>query len=151
MPLNLTSSAFKDGQPIPRTFTCSGADASPALDWTGIPPSTQSLALIIDDRDAQGWVHWVLFNIPASASGLSEGVPSHKELTDGSRQGLNDFRKIGYNGPCPPPGSPHRYDFKLYALDVQLDLAAGTTKAALERAMHGHVLGESRLTGTFKR
>ena len=153
MPLSLTSNAFTDGQSIPRQFTCSGADTSPALAWTGVPAAARSLALIVDDPDAPGgtWVHWVLFNVPAAASGLPEGVPAHKELADGSRQGLNDFRKTGYGGPCPPPGNAHRYFFKLYALDVPLDLAAGATKAGLERAMSGHVLAETHLIGKFKR
>lgn len=153
MPLSLTSSAFQDGQSIPVRFTCSGDDTSPALDWKGVPSQARSLALIVDDPDAPAgtWVHWVIFNIPIAASGLPESVPARKELADGSRQGLNDFRKVGYGGPCPPPGNAHRYFFKLYALDLWLDLAAGATKAGLERAMSGHVLAETRLIGSFKR
>ncbi len=153
MAIAITSPAFQEGDFIPKKFTCQGSDLSPALSWAGIPPAARSLALIVDDPDAPGgtWVHWVLFNIPAGAHGLAEGVPSRKVLEDGARQGLNDFRKIGYNGPCPPPGSAHRYFFKLYALDTLLDLDGGTSKAQVDQAMKGHILAEWRIMGRYRR
>jgi Raf kinase inhibitor-like YbhB/YbcL family protein len=153
MSLTLTCEAFKNGESIPGKFTCSGVDASPALAWSGVPTGTRSLALIVDDPDAGAgtWVHWLIFNIPAEATALPEGVPGKKELDDGAKQGRNDFRKIGYAGPCPPPGGPHRYFFRLYALDMMLDLASGATRDAVEQAMNGHILAETHLMGKFKR
>jgi Raf kinase inhibitor-like YbhB/YbcL family protein len=126
---------------------------SPPLAWTDAPEGRASFALIADDPDAPGrtWVHWVIFNIPPNVGGLSENTPTNDRLGDGSLQGANDFRRIGYGGPCPPPGSPHRYFFKLYALDTKLDLEAGATKAQLEAAMQGHILAEAQLMGTFRR
>lgn len=153
MTLTITSPAFQEGDFIPKKFTCQGSDISPALSWSGVPPEAKSLVLIVDDPDAPAgtWVHWVLFNIPAEARGLAEGVPSRNILEDGSRQGLNDFRKIGYNGPCPPPGSAHRYFFKLYALDAPLELEAGVGKLQVEQAAKRHVLAESRIIGRYRR
>ena len=149
----LQTPAFKPGSDLPRKFTCEGADASPALDWSGPPPSTQSFALIVDDPDAPGgaWVHWVVYDLPASARQLPEGVPQADDLPDGGRQGVNDFGKPGYGGPCPPPGKPHRYFFKLYALDKRLDLGAGATKKAVEQAMKGHILARTELVGRYGR
>jgi Raf kinase inhibitor-like YbhB/YbcL family protein len=153
MAITVTSSAFTEGGMIPRKYTGEGPDVSPALSWTGVPEGTRSLALICDDPDAPGktWVHWVLFNLPADADGLPEDVPSERELASGARQGVNDFGNIGYGGPMPPPGPAHRYYFKLYALDVALDLDAGATKVALLKAMEGHILAEGQLMGKYQR
>jgi len=153
MGFDLHSSAFTHGGETPKKFTCLGEDVSPALRWGEPPPGTQSLALIVDDPDAPAgaWVHWVLFDLPASARELPENVPKENELPGGARQGRNDFRKIGYGGPCPPAGPAHRYFFKLYALDRKPDLAAGTTKAAVEKAMTGHILAHAELMGKYRR
>ncbi|MGA9883900.1 MAG: YbhB/YbcL family Raf kinase inhibitor-like protein [Candidatus Acidiferrales bacterium] len=151
MALQLTSTAFHDGQPIPKRNTCDGEDASPDLAWSGVPDETKSLALIVDDPDAPGkvWVHWVIYDLPADARGLPEGVPQDRELRDGSRQGKNDFGKIGYGGPCPPRGPAHRYFFKLYALREKTGLKPGASKDELERAIKGRVLAQATLTGKF--
>jgi Raf kinase inhibitor-like YbhB/YbcL family protein len=153
MAFMVKSSAFVAGAEIPKQFTCSAADVSPALEWSGAPAKAASFALIVDDPDAPvgTWVHWVLWNLPASAHALPQGAAKSEQLADGSRQGTNDFRKIGYNGPCPPPGKPHRYFFRLYALDAKLNLAPGATRQELDAAMKGHVLGEAEYMGTFRR
>jgi hypothetical protein len=153
MDILLTSTAFTEGGTIPRKHTCDGEDVSPPLIWDNVPGGTKSFALICDDPDAPmgTWVHWVLFNLPADTRSLPEAVPPDKELPSGARQGTNDFRKIGYGGPCPPPGKPHRYFFKLYALDTTLDLPAGSTKAQVVKAMDGHVLAEGQLMGKYGR
>ena len=153
MALNLKSAAFTAGGPIPKKFTCDGPDVSPALTWTDPPAGTQSLSLIMDDPDAPvgTWVHWVLYDLPASARTLPEGVPKDNELPSGARQGRNDFRKIGYGGPCPPPGPAHRYFFKLYALDAKTNLKPGATKAELEKALQGHILAQAELIGRYQR
>ncbi len=153
MSLKITSAAFQEGARIPVEFTCDGPDRSPALAWSGAPAGTKSFALVCDDPDAPvgTWVHWVLYDLPGTAAGLPEGVPKDRELRGGGRQGTNDFRRIGYGGPCPPPGKPHRYFFKLYALDTTLGLAAGATKQQLLDAAKGHVLAEAQLMGTFGR
>ena len=153
MPLTLTSSAFSPGGTIPRKHTCDGPDVSPALNWTDPPAGTQSWALIMDDPDAPvgTWVHWVLYDLPAAARALPENMPKQEQLPDGSRQGRNDFRRTGYGGPCPPAGPAHRYFFKLYALDAKLGLRAGATKADVERAMQGHILGQAELMGRYGR
>lgn len=153
MAFDLTSSAFQDGEFIPTTFTCEGADRSPPLHW-GVPPAgTRSYVLIADDPDAPvgTWVHWVIYNLPLDLRGLNEGIPAQAQLPDGSLQGLNDFKRIGYGGPCPPPGKPHRYFFKLYALDTVLDLHAKETKTRVMRACQGHILAEAQLMGRFGR
>jgi Raf kinase inhibitor-like YbhB/YbcL family protein len=148
----LKSSAFSNGGAIPPKFTCDGPDVSPALSWNDPPPSTKALALIMDDPDAPAgtWVHWVLYDLPASVRELPEGLPKAKDLEIGARQGSNDFRRIGYGGPCPPPGATHRYSFRLYALDRATQLAAGAAKGDLERAMKGHILAQSELIGRFQ-
>jgi Raf kinase inhibitor-like YbhB/YbcL family protein len=153
MTFSLKSSAFASGAEISKKFTCVAADVSPALEWSGGPANTGSFALIMDDPDAPAgvWVHWVLWNLPAGAHSLPESVAKREQLEDGSRQGANDFRKIGYNGPCPPPGKPHRYFFHLYALDAKLALAPGATRQELDAAMKGHVLGQAEYMGTFRR
>lgn len=153
MALTLTSSAFADGQQIPSRFTCDGADVSPALRWSNPPAGTKSFALIADDPDAPAgtWVHWVLFNVPAGARGLDEARPTTAKLPDGSLQGTNDFKRLGYGGPCPPKGPAHRYFFKLFAIDRQLDLPTGATKQQVLEAMAGHVLDQATLMGRYKR
>jgi Raf kinase inhibitor-like YbhB/YbcL family protein len=149
----ITSPDIQEGKPIPKKFTCESVDVSPTLNWSGAPEGTESYALIMEDPDAPigTFVHWVLYNIPGDASGLPEGVPQEQMLKDGSVQGLSDFRRVGYNGPCPPPGKPHRYYFILRALDTGLDLPPRVMKREVEKAVEGHVLGEATLMGTFKR
>lgn len=153
MPLELTSTAFSAGQRIPVDPTCDGRDVSPPLRWSGAPPGTKSFALIRDDPDAPGgtWVHWVLSNVPGGTGELREHVPAGETLPDGAQQGMSDFGRCGYGGPCPPPGRPHRYFFKLYALDTLLALRPRASKAALERVMQGHLLGETSLPGLDQR
>ena len=153
MSLELRSPDFTAGGNIPKQFTCEGADISPALSWDAPPAATQSFVLIADDPDAQvgTWVHWVLFDLPANLRALPHYFPKNKQSADGSRQGRNDFGKIGYGGPCPPPGKPHRYFFKLYALDAKLNLMPGATKKDVERAMQGHMLAQGEYIGRFSR
>ncbi len=153
MPLQISSTAFSAGETIPQKFTCDGPDVSPNLAWAEPSAKFQSFALIMDDPDAPGgtWVHWVLFDLPADTKALPEGVAKQEQLASGARQGRNDFGKIGYGGPCPPPGKPHRYFFKLYALDSKINLKAGATKADVERAMKGHVLAQAELIGKYGR
>lgn len=153
MSFTLKSSAFEPGGDIPAKYTCTGADVSPALTWDGAPSGTKALALIVDDPDAPAgdWVHWVAANIPPNSKQLPEGVPAGENLLGGGVQGMNDFHKLGYGGPCPPPGKPHRYFFRLYALDAQLDVKPGITKKALESAMQGHIVGQAELMGKFAR
>ena len=153
MSIKLTSTAFQAGANIPKEHTGDGVDQSPPLRWSEPPKETQSLALICDDPDAPRgtWVHWVLFNLPAQTRELEQGVPTTETLTSGARQGRNDFGKVGYGGPAPPKGKPHRYFFKLYALNVSLDLPAGATKAQLEVAMQSHILAEGGLMGKYGR
>ncbi|MDO9128697.1 MAG: YbhB/YbcL family Raf kinase inhibitor-like protein [Anaerolineales bacterium] len=150
MSFQLTSTAFTQGNLIPAQYTCTGEDISPPLAWDEPPAGTQSLALIMDDPDAPAgtWVHWVIYNTPASAGSLPENVPPDAKLADGSLQGKNSWGKPGYGGPCPPSGT-HRYFFKLYALDAVLTLASGVTKAELLTAMEGHILGYAELMGTY--
>ena len=151
--LTLESSAFEDGAPIPDKHTCDAEDLSPPLTWGPPPEGTQSWALICDDPDAPmgTWVHWVLYGLPADTTSLSEGVPTDEVVEDVALQGKNDFTRIGYGGPCPPPGKPHRYVFKLYALDSELDLKPGAKKKDLEKAMKGHVLAQGQLVGRYQR
>ncbi len=153
MAFTLSSAAFHDGGDIPRKFTCDGADVSPELSWTDPPAGTQSFALIADDPDAPvgTWTHWVLFDVPASMHHLPENLSKVDELPGGGRQGRNDFRKIGYGGPCPPLGKPHRYFFKLYSLSVKLGLKPGVSKQEVEQAMQAHILGKAELIGKYKR
>jgi Raf kinase inhibitor-like YbhB/YbcL family protein len=153
MVLVLKSPAFAAGAEIPRKHTCEAEDVSPALEWNGSPPSTFSFALIMDDPDAPGgrWVHWVVWNVPASTHELPEAVMRRDKLDDGTQQGRNSFRKIGYNGPCPPAGKPHRYFFHLYALDEKLNLAPGANSPDLQQAMKGHVLIQVEYMGTYRR
>jgi Raf kinase inhibitor-like YbhB/YbcL family protein len=147
MALQVTSAAFPEGGTIPRKYTCEGENISPPLSWSGAPAGTRSLALVVDDPDAPrgDWVHWVLYGLPPGLAALEEGAPGV------GAPGVNDYRRPGYAGPCPPPGPAHRYFFKIYALDAPLDLKAGATKAELERAMKGHILAEGQLVGKYAR
>lgn len=151
--LELSSPAFADGTAVPRPHTCDGEDLSPPLTWTGVPVGTRSFALICDDPDAPRgtWVHWLLWNLPADTIELGPGVPRKPELPSGARQGINDGGDIGYSGPCPPPGKPHRYFFRLHALDTTLNLPPGSNRPDLEAAMEGHVLGSATVLGVYQR
>jgi Raf kinase inhibitor-like YbhB/YbcL family protein len=155
MTFAITSTAFVDGAAIPRRHTCDGDDVSPPLAWSGAAAGTAAFALIVDDPDAPAgtWVHWVLYNLPATVARLPEGVAKTDTVPDmgGALQGRNDFRRVGYGGPCPPPGPPHHYFFKLYALDSPLKLKSGAQKRDLESAMRGHTLGMVQLIGTYAR
>jgi Raf kinase inhibitor-like YbhB/YbcL family protein len=153
MSIELTSTAFQQGATIPKQYTGDGANQSPPLRWSEPPSGTKSLALICDDPDAlRGtWVHWVHFNLPAQTRELDEGVPTTETVANGAKQGKNDFGDIGYGGPAPPKGKPHRYFFKLYALDVVVDLPAGANKAQLVDGMKGHILAEGDLMGNYGR
>lgn len=152
MEIQIKSRAFEGGGMIPEKYTCDGIDVSPPLEWTSIPEGTKSLALICDDPDAPmgTWVHWVLFNLPTNIKELPENIPAQKTLTNGSKQGISDFGKIGYGGPCPPSGT-HRYYFKLYALDIGIKLEPGISKRGLLKAMEGHILTEGQLMGRYTR
>ncbi|MGQ9588217.1 MAG: YbhB/YbcL family Raf kinase inhibitor-like protein [Thermoplasmata archaeon] len=153
MAFRLESPEFKHGESIPKKFTCDGADVSPALRWSDVPVGTRSFALICDDPDAPmgTWVHWVIYNIPGDRTGISENVPKQSLLPDGTKQGSNSWRKTGYGGPCPPGKKPHRYFFKLMALDTMVQIPAGASKDELLRAVGGHVLGEAELVGLYGR
>ncbi len=153
MSIQITSTAFPEGEPIPSRYTCDAEDKSPLLRWTDLPKGTRSIALVCDDPDAPGgnWVHWILFGLPPQITELPEGVPTMGDLPSGARQGKNSFGKIGYGGPCPPKGSAHRYFFNLYALDIEITLEAGATKKELLKAMEGHVLAGGHLMGTYQR
>ncbi|KKL18498.1 hypothetical protein LCGC14_2474920 [marine sediment metagenome] len=152
MDIKVTSTAFKDGDMIPSLYTCDGKDISPEITFSDAPKETVSFALIADDPDAPmgTWVHWVLYNLPAATLALAEAVPLDAELPDGSRHGRNSWGRLGYGGPC-PPGGTHRYFFKLYALDAELELAAGASKEQLLAAMNGHVLASTETMGVYSR
>lgn len=151
--LRLETSAFRTGGFVPARYTCSGENISPALRWDGAPPGTTSFALIVTDPDAPGgmWVHWVVFNMPSGVRSLPERVPRGDEIRGGGSQGKNDFRFNGYGGPCPPPGNPHRYFFRLYALNARLALKPGATRSDVEAAMKGHILAEADVVGRYGR
>lgn len=155
MSLVLQSADFADQGEIPKIFTCDGNDTSPALSWSGLPQQTKSLVLIVDDPDAPDpakpkmtWVHWLLYNIPPTATELPQAV-AVKDLPTGTQQGKNDWKRTGYGGPCPPVGR-HRYFHKLYALDIELPDLHSPTKAQLEKAMAGHIIGQAELIGTYR-
>jgi Raf kinase inhibitor-like YbhB/YbcL family protein len=152
MNMRLTSTAFQAGGMIPAKYTCDGANVSPPLEWSDVPQTTKSLALICDDPDAPGktWVHWVAFDLPAGIMSLPENVPPQNTIAGGGKQGTNDFKKIGYGGPCPPSGT-HRYFFKIYAIDTELKLDSQTTKDLLLQAMKDHILAQGELMGRYKR
>ena len=149
----MKSPGFIQGQGIPKKYTCDGPDVSPQLLWTDPPAGTKSFALIADDPDAPmgTWVHWVMYDLPAEARQLPEGIPPQETLPDGTKQGFTDFKTIGYGGPCPPQGKPHRYFFKLYAVDKKSGLPPGATKQQVLDAIQGRTLGETHLMGTYKR
>jgi Raf kinase inhibitor-like YbhB/YbcL family protein len=151
--MTLTSPAFRPGGPIPRHHTGDGMDLSPPLIWTDPPDGTRSFALVCDDPDAPGkvWTHWLAWDLPPVLRGLPEAVPADPDLDDGSEQGTNSFGYVGYGGPAPPRGAPHRYVFRLYALDQPVGLSAGATKQEVLAAMVGHVLAEAELIGTYQR
>lgn len=156
MSLTLTSTAFTDGSDIPMKHTCDGENISPPLSWSGVPPNAKSLVLIVDDPDApdpaapqRTWVHWVLYNLPATESGLKQDAAT-SGLPAGTKDGTNDWKRTGYGGPCPPVGR-HRYFHKLYALDVVLPELSSPDKAALEGAMQGHIVERAELVGTYQR
>lgn len=154
MTMTLTSSAFVEGSTLPEKYTCEGTDISPPLQWSGVPKEAKSLALIVDDPDAPDpaapkitWVHWVLYNIPPNVTNFAEDIGS---LPAGTCEGVNDWERTGYSGPCPPVGC-HRYCFKLYALDTLFDIQSPPTKAQLAKAMQGRVLAEATLVATYQR
>jgi Raf kinase inhibitor-like YbhB/YbcL family protein len=153
MAFSIMSPSFDAGGSISQKFTCDGPDLSPALKWTDPPAGTKSFAIIADDPDAPvgTWVHWVVYNLPADARELAEGMPASETLPNGAKQGMTDFRRVGYGGPCPPKGPAHRYFFKLYALDGMMNLPPKATKADLEKAMKGHILAETELMGKYGR
>ena len=150
--MELSSLAFNDGDMIPDKYTCDGADISPPLEWGLVHEDTKSIALICDDPDAPvgTWVHWVYYDIPADTKGLPENIAPQENPDNGGKQGTNDFRRIGYGGPC-PPGGTHRYYFKIYALDTILNLPAGADKKLLLKAMEGHIIGQAQIMGKYKR
>jgi Raf kinase inhibitor-like YbhB/YbcL family protein len=152
MEIKITSPAFDNGGMIGAKYTCDGENISPPLQWDAVAEGTKSIALICDDPDAPmgTFVHWVLFNLPAETRKLTENIPADKILPNGAKQGITDFRSIGYGGPCPPSGT-HRYFFKIYALDTEIDLPAGTKKSQLLKAMQEHILGQGQLIGKYKR
>ena len=152
MTLTLSSPAFGPGKSIPEKFSCKGSNVSPALIWTGAPANTASYAIIVDDPDAPSgtFVHWVIYNIPSISNGLAEAVPQSPTFDDGTAQGKNSGNSQYYQGPCPPSGT-HRYFFKLYALDSQLELPPGATAVQVMKAMQGHILAQGELMGTFSK
>ncbi len=153
MALELTSPEFVNKGYIPQKYTGQGPDVSPSLKWTGVSKGTKAFALICDDPDAPmgEWVHWVIYNVPGNSTSLKEAIPPNGVLDNGAKQGKNDFGRIGYNGPLPPPGKPHRYFFTLYCLDDVLAAPPGLTKKALLKVLEGHILEQSQIMGLYKR
>jgi Raf kinase inhibitor-like YbhB/YbcL family protein len=151
--LSIQSASFIANGPIPVTYTCAGDDKSPAVAWSGVPVATKSMALVVRDPDAPmgSYVHWVLYNLPANVTGLPAGLPTTATLDNGAVQGVSSSGTSGYHGPCPPPGATHHYHFRLYALDVELSLAAGANADEVEQAIKGHVLASADLVGTYAR
>lgn len=151
--MNLSSDAFGPNGTIPERFSCDGENLSPTLSWSGAPQNTAAFALIVDDPDAPSgtFTHWVVYNIPPGVQQLPAGVPQTAHLADGSAQGVNDFRGVGYGGPCPPPGKPHHYRFTLYALDGTLHLQPQATKRQVLDAMRNHTLDQAQLVGLYQR
>jgi Raf kinase inhibitor-like YbhB/YbcL family protein len=152
MKISITSSAFDHLKPIPAKYTCDGEDVSPPLSFSNIPSNAKSIVIINDDPDAPvgTWVHWVCYDIPASVTNFPQAIPASDTLPFGGKQGKNDFGNIGYGGPCPPSGT-HRYFFKIYALDIMLNLPAGKTKKDIEKAIKGHIVASGELIGTYSR
>ncbi len=153
MGFELVSTAFTEGQPIPPRHTGDGADVSPPLSWGDPPDGTAAFVMISDDPDAPvgTWVHWVLYDISPDVRQLPEGVPMDDTVLGSARQGRTDFGTVGYGGPAPPPGRPHRYFFKLYAVDAETALSPGATKQQVLQAIEGHVLAQAQLMGTYQR
>jgi Raf kinase inhibitor-like YbhB/YbcL family protein len=153
MPFKITTTAFEPDGPIPVEYTCDGANQSPPLAWSGVPDGTLSLALLVEDPDAPSgtWSHWVVYNLPPDLHELPVRVPPGERTNWGGWQGKNDFGKLGYGGPCPPPGPAHHYYFYLFALDGELDLSPGATRQALRRQIQGHVLAQAELMGYYSR
>lgn len=149
----LVTKAFPKGGDIPSKYSCSGEDVSPSLSWSGAPAETKSFALIVEDPDAPSgtFTHWIVYDLPAATRQLPENVSRTDDLSGGGRQGRNDFHRVGYGGPCPPPGRPHRYFFKLYALNAALNLPAGASKREVESAMRSRILAQAELMGKFAR
>ncbi len=153
MEFTISSPSFTEGGSISKKFTCEGEDVSPQLTWSNSPKGTVTFALLVDDPDAPvgNWSHWAIWNIPGESQGLSEAVPKDPHLANGSVQGTNDFRRIGYNGPCPPAGKPHRYYFRVFALDRKLNVESTAGKRELEAAMKGHILSQAEWMGRYQR
>ena len=153
MAFQIESPAFQENSEIPGKYACDGEDLSPPLAWREVPQGTKSFALIADDPDAPvgTWVHWVIYNLPPEAQELAEGLPKTEKFPEGSEQGVNDFRRVGYDGPCPPPGPAHRYFFKLYALDAVLQLPPQAEKSEVLTAAQGHILAQAELVGRYQR
>ena len=151
--IELTTTSFTPGGFMPKRFTCEAADVSPALSWTDPPAGTESFAIIEDDPDAPSgtFVHWLVYDLPAAYRRLPEGLSGNDQMAGGGRQGTNDFSRTGYSGPCPPPGKPHRYFIRVYALDAKTNLRPAATRAELGAAMQGHILAQAELMGRFKR
>lgn len=151
--IEVTSAAFRAGERIPADYTCTGKNESPPLSWQGVPYGTRSIAVISEDPDCSTgiFIHWILYNIPPGMNGLDRGVPKKPVLPDGSAHGLNDFGKMEYGGPCPPPGKPHRYFFRVFALDAPLAMRSPVTRRGIATAMTGHILGQGELMGVFSR
>ncbi len=151
--MELASSAFKNGDPIPARYTCDAKNISPPLAWNGVPANTASFTLIVDDPDAPTgvWTHWVLINLPADTADLPEDAVKSKPFPPSVKEGINDFKRIGYDGPCPPNGKLHRYYFKLFALDIPLDVPAGASRQTVEAAMAKHILAQGQLMGTYQK
>lgn len=152
-PIVLSAEAFRSGDPIPREYTCDGQDASPALSWRNVPTEAKSLALILDDPDSASgtFTHWILLNIPPAVRSLPKGIPKKQTLENGSVQGNGSGGHVGYMGPCPPPGNPHRYFFRIYALDTTLNLSGKENRNAVLTAMKGHIIAQGEMMGTYRR
>ncbi|MGB6131869.1 MAG: YbhB/YbcL family Raf kinase inhibitor-like protein [Acidobacteriaceae bacterium] len=151
-PLSLTvaSASFAPGTPIPRRYTCDGGDISPELHWSAAPAAAKSLALVVEDPDAPVlFTHWILYNLPPQTRSLPENASAQTRLPLGAAQGINNFGAIGYRGPCPPPGRPHRYIFRVYALDARLDFPAGITRVQFDAAIRGHLLASGSTMGIY--
>jgi Raf kinase inhibitor-like YbhB/YbcL family protein len=153
MSLTVTSTSFRSGGDIAKKFSCDGEDVSPQISWSGAPEGSKAFVLIAEDPDAPAgtWTHWVLYDVPAATTSFDEGLSKAEQLPDGLKQGRNDFRKIGYNGPCPPAGKPHRYFFRLYALDRILNVKPGAARSEIEKAMQGHILAQGEYMGRYRR
>jgi Raf kinase inhibitor-like YbhB/YbcL family protein len=150
--LRVSSASFSNGGAIPRQFTCDGADASPSLQWSAAPHGTRSFALVMNDPDAPfDFTHWIAYNIPPAVRGVAEGASTRGAMPKGSAEGINDFRNTGYGGPCPPVGKPHHYVFRIYALDVRLDLPPGATRRQLDSVIERHIVAEGQIVGVYRR